>query len=281
MEWQPALTAGRRKGLDRTRMQTLDPREVEKPFHWRWLKGALLLMLRSPLRFGALIAVLAFIDTSAVKHLQSSALPQVWFDWLGLACLPVLWTLVSALARGADDSSQTWPALRDFARNLAWYRALLAGILTISLISLLSFVLKKEFRGIFAPLPGEVLRSFAAQCWACWAAYGLCYFPLLVFLPGLSGWRLLMLAKKAEALNEDNKVLPIWIVLWLANIAALFIEELLPYGIVAAAWLVYSGIVSYVAYKDIFERRPLNLVEPAAGTADEQPPERTAPAEAQ
>ena len=90
-----------------------------------------------------------------------------------------------------------------------------------------------------------------------------------------------MLARKAEALNEDNKFLPIWIVLWFANIAALFIEEFLPYGIVAAAWLVYSGIVSYVAYKDIFERRPVNLIEPASDTAVELPSTRTAPAEAE
>lgn len=73
---------------------------------------------------------------------------------------------MSALARGADDRSQTWPASRDFACNRAWYRALLAGILTMILISLGSFLLKKELSEIFAPLPGEVMRSFAAQCWA-------------------------------------------------------------------------------------------------------------------
>ena len=71
-----------------------------------------------------------------------------------------------------------------------------------------------------------------------------------------------------------------WFPLYCVNLAVLTIEKFLSYGIAAAAWLVYSGIVSYVAYKDIFERRPVNLVEPASATAEEPLPARTAPAEA-
>ena len=285
-------------------MQTLEPREVEKPFHWRWLKGALQLMLRCPLRFGALIAVLAFIDTTAEKYLQNSALPQKWVDWLGLACLPPLWTLVSAMAKGADDPSQTWPALRDFARNLAWFRALRAGIFSVCLILLAWFLLKWQWNEAFDALPGQLLSSFAGQCWVCWTGYGLCYFPLLVFLPGLTRWELSRLARKAEALNReqlpilDRKLLPtwfplpaklppiwlpmpIWFPLYCVNLAVLTIEKFLSYGIAAAAWLVYSGIVSYVAYKDIFERRPVNLIEPASATVAGQPSAHVAPEGAQ
>lgn len=285
-------------------MQTLEPREVEKPFYGRWLKGALRLMLRCPLRFGALIAVLACIDTTAARHLKDSALPQKWFDWLGLACLPALWTLVAAMAKGADDRSQTWPALRDFARGLSWYRALRAGLFSVGLILLASFLLKRPWNEIFDPLPGQLLSSFAAQCWICWTGYGLCYFPLLVFLPGLTGWELSRLSRKAESVNReqlpilDRKLLPswaplppnlpsiwlplpIWFPLFAANLAALFIEKFLSYGIAAAAWLVYSGIVSYVAYKDIFERRPVHLVGPASAAAGEPLPAHTATVRAQ
>lgn len=285
-------------------MQPLEPREVERPFHSRWLKGALQLMLHSPLRFGALIAVLACIDATAGRHLQDSAWPQKWFDWLGLMCLPALWTLVSAMARGADDRSQTWPALRDFARNLAWYRALRAGIFCVGLILLMWFLLKWQWNEVFNPLPGNLLSSFAAQCWVCWSGYGLCYFPLLVFLPGLSLVEIKRLARKAEKVNRkhlpilDKRLLPtwfplpegfpairlpisIWFPLFSANLAVLELERLLSYGIAAAAWLVYSGVVSYVAYKDIFERRPVNLAEPASAAAGAQLPSRTASAGAQ
>lgn len=64
-------------------------------------------------------------------------------------------------------------------------------------------------------------------------------------MPGLSGRRLWALSKKAERLNDSFLF---WLVLYSGNILALMIEEALSYGIAAAAWLVYSGTVSYVAY---------------------------------
>ena len=255
-------------------METLEPRQVERPFHWRWLRGALQLMLQSPLRFGALIALLAFIDTSAAKHLQGLSVPQVLFEWTGLACLPLLWTLVSALARGAESRSQTWPILLDFGRSLAWCRSLFAGILCVSVVAALLSLMKRVPDGVVDALPGKLLSSFAAQCYLCWSFYGLCYFPLLVFMPGLSGRRLWALSKKAERLNDSFLL---WLVLYSGNILALMIEEALSYGIAAAAWLVYSGTVSYVAYKDIFERRPLRLTQQVATAAGEQVDTRVTP----
>jgi len=269
-------------------MQPLEPREVERPFHWRWLKGALLLMLRCPFRFGALIAVLAFIDTTAERHLQNVVLLQKWVDWLGVACLPALWALVSAMARGADYHGQTWSTLRDFVRGHAWRRALFAGFSSLLLIWTLTSLLAIHWRGFFDPKPGNLLNSFAEQCSICWIGFGLCYFPLLVFFPQLKTAEVVKLSKRADKLNSqlipvfDRKLLPAWVPLpatfqpiWVPlpiwfpllniNLAALLIEKFLSYGITVAAWLVYSGVVSYVAYKDIFERRPLNAVEPAPG----------------
>jgi hypothetical protein len=245
-------------------METLEPRRVERPFLWRWLGGSLQLLLRSPLRFGMLIALLAFIDTSAAKLLQGLAVPEAVYDWMGLACLPGVWTLVSALARGAENRGQTWPVLLDFVRSLAWVRALFAGILFLSLVAALASLLKKVPLGVLDVLPGKLLGSFAAECCVCWGALGLCYFPLLVFLPELSGPSLLKVSHKADKLNE---CFLFWLLLYSGNILALMIEAVLSYGIAAAVWLVYSGIVSYVAYKDIFERRPLKLTQPSAAAA--------------
>jgi hypothetical protein len=249
-------------------METLEPRQVERPFHWRWLRSALQLMLRSPRQFGILIALLAFIDTSAAKHLQGFAVPKALFEWTGLACLPLVWTLVCVLARAAENRGRTWPLLLDFVRSLAWCRALFSGVLVVSVLAAVLALGKKVPHGVVDALPGELLSSFAAQCYLCWTAYGLCYYPLLVFMPGLSGWRLRLLSKKAEQLNES---LPFWLVLCSINVLALAIEETHSYGIAAATWLAYSGTVSYVAYNDIFERRPLQLAQPATAVREARP----------
>lgn len=255
-------------------METLEPRQVDRPFHWRWFGGALRLMLQSPLRFGMLIALLAFIDTSAAKYLQGIALPQALFEWTGLACLPVVWTLVSVLARAAERRGQTWPLLLDFGRSLAWCRALLAGILVASVIAAVTSLLNKAPHGVADALPGKLLSSFATQCYLWWAFYGLCYCPLLVFIPELRGWRLFSLSHKADKIND---YIPFWLALYSGNLLALIIEEFLSYGIAAAVWLVYSGIVSYVAYKDIFECRPLRLTQPSAAAAGQQATVSTTP----
>lgn len=242
-------------------METLKPRRVDRPFHWRWFGGALQLMLQSPLRFGMLIALLAFIDTSAAKYLQGFAVPRVVYEWTGLACLPVVWTLVSALARGAESRGQTRPVLVDFVRNLTWYRSLFAGILTLSLVAALTALLKKVPLGVLDPLPGKLLNSFAAHCYIYWEGFGRCYYPLLVFMPGFSGPRLWRLSFRADWLNDN---LLFWAILYSGNFLALMLEDVLSYGIAAAVWLVYSGIVNYVAYTDIFEHRQLKLTRPVA-----------------
>ena len=83
---------------------TLDPRRVEQPFLARWLRMALELFIRSPWLLGSAIALLGWVDTSAVKLAGGYAVAQVWVDRLGLILLPALWVLVAALARTADDS---------------------------------------------------------------------------------------------------------------------------------------------------------------------------------
>jgi hypothetical protein len=65
---------------------------------------------RSPFRFGILIALLGCLDPFAVNLAKVFVVKWAWVSTLGSVTLPLLWVLVSAVARGADDHSQTWPA---------------------------------------------------------------------------------------------------------------------------------------------------------------------------
>ncbi len=73
------------------------------------------LFLRSPIRFGILIALLGSLDTTAVHLAQGYVVEKIWVDRLGTLALPLLWVLVSALARGADDRRVSMEALSNFA----------------------------------------------------------------------------------------------------------------------------------------------------------------------
>jgi hypothetical protein len=237
---------------------SLDPREVEKPFHWRWLRTAFQLLLRAPLRFGALIALLAYGDTAATRYLHDSSIPQIGLDRLGLLFLPLLWTLVSAIARGADDPRQTGSALLGLLRHYVWYRALLPGAVMVGV----RWALKPAHPADLAHLDsGVLLGSFAAQCFIAWLVLELFYFPLLLFLPELSSWQLWRLASKADRINRTWLVC---VLLGLLLIACKLLDYVISYGIPEATWLVFAGIVSYVAYRDVFERRPENLPKAAA-----------------
>jgi hypothetical protein len=70
---------------------TLEPREVDQPFAQRWLRATLALFLRSPFRFGILIALLGCLDTSAVNFATGHVIEKVLVDRLGIVALPLLW----------------------------------------------------------------------------------------------------------------------------------------------------------------------------------------------
>jgi hypothetical protein len=235
-------------------MELLEPREVERPFHWRWLKGGAQLMLRFPIHFGTLIAILSFLDVTTAKYLQGYDLPRALYKWIGVAALPVLWTLVSAIARGVEYPAESWSSLRDYFQNRIWYRALLAGILLFLPGVCLSAVFQDFSDNEIVLSPGAILTVFGGQCIFWWFTFGICYFPLLIFAPELSGWRLYLMSNKAAALNSSSTF---WILMAAISCAADLIEYFLSYGVSEAAGLIYSGLVGYVACKDIFLRKQL------------------------
>lgn len=112
--------------------------------------------------------------------------------------------------------------------------------------------------------PGAVLTSFAAQTGLVSQFAGLCYFPLLVFWPELSPKEALRLSRTATQANNPRQMLHVVLIMLCIAVPL----GLMPsYGMTEAVWLVFMGILNYVAYRDIFERRDENLPSPVVSTA--------------
>lgn len=245
-----------------------EPREVDKPFIPRWLRLTLQLLARSPLRFGILIAALGWIDTSAVKLSDGYVVPKIWVDRIGTLLLPILWMIVSAVARGADDSHRTWEAMSALRRRQVWLGALSTG----ATIVILQWLVKLMFEGlvpfkaqgpqITLQHPGQFIQSIAANVLITCIFVGLCYFPLLVLVPQLSPSHARHLSRKASQINGE------WLTRIFVAIVAVGANALASvapaYGMTAAAFLVFLGVFNFVAYRDIFERRDRNLPQAVA-----------------
>jgi hypothetical protein len=245
---------------------TIEPREVTRPFARRWLRTALALILRSPVRFGLLIALLGCLDTSAVSFAAGYVVEKVWIDRLGIVALPLLWVLVSAVARGADDNSLTWQALSLLGRRSVWIGALTVG-LGMAALNWLFHSLFHGYGAIATHNPpdylqhqGDLLASIEASVVLVVGSVGLTYCPLLASVPELSALSASGLSKKADKVNGLVTILTMTSVL---AIGAIYLTLAVPaYGMTTAAFLVFFGVLSYVAYRDIFEQRGANLPEP-------------------
>lgn len=244
---------------------TLEPREVDKPFAQRWLRATLALFLRSPLRFGLLIALLGCLDTSAVNFANGYFVEKIWVDRLGIVALPILWVLVSAVARGADDNSLTWQTLSHLGRRSVWVGAVSMGVG----LAALSWFLHSLFHGFGAVAAhnppaylqhqGDFLASVEASVVLIVTYGGLTYCPLLALIPGLPARDARSLSKKADKINGLVTILTMTGIL---AIGAIYLASAIPaYGMTTAAFVVFFGVLNYVAYRDIFERRGENLPE--------------------
>lgn len=244
---------------------TFEPREVEKPFAMRWLRMTLQLMLRSPIRFSIAILLLGCLD-AFVLHLLPRAIPWPWTRRIGMFLLPLSWVVIAAIARGADNPSQKWKALTSLARPSVWVAALAIGL---GLITLDLVIHQLLFAGVDLRdeklLPGRVLEFTAAQAWMVTCAAGICFFPLLVLEPGLSFQEIQHLSQSATDINGR------WPISWFVTgvlCAALFLEQHVPgYGMTMAACIVFMGVLNFVAYRDIFERRSADLPEEAVAVS--------------
>lgn len=239
----------------------LEPREVEKPFVKRWLRTSLQLFVRSPIRFSILIALLGWLDASTVKITDGFVIPKIWIQRLGMLLLPLLFAFISAVARGADDTVQTWKTFNAFGRVRIWVGVLGAGAALVALQVVITYIME-AFMGSFMDYqkysrsPGDVLASFGAQTGLVTLSVGLCYTPLLVFWPDLSPKEARRLSRSATQVNNLHQMNNVVLIMLCIAVPLSLIPS---YGMTEAAWLVFMGILNYVAYRDIFERRDQNL----------------------
>jgi hypothetical protein len=241
-----------------------EPRVVEKPFLKRWLLTALQLVLRSPLRFGAAIGLLGALDATALQWLQGVLIERMWMERLGMVSLPFIWAFVASVARGADDSSQTWTAFAGFARARVWMGALASGAFIIGLDCLVHLIffafIGRSPHGSYINRPGQLLGTFGAQGALIYWCVGACFLPLLVFQPGLAVTHARQLSMRAVEINGRRLFDELVIVSLLIGLAVGILGQAVEFirGIGEAAWVVFTGTLNYVAYRDIFERRSGN-----------------------
>jgi hypothetical protein len=239
---------------------TLEPREVEKPFWKRWLRMSWQLFVRSPVRFGILVALLGWVDSTAVKLSYGFVIPRIWVERLGMLLLPVLFAIVCAVARGADDARQTWRVLRGFIYMRFWGKAL-AGGLALALFEwvvyhALLLVPDPGAKPLYSHESGALLTSFISKTVLVNWVLGICYAPLIVFWPELSFAETRKLSHSAATVNDRSRFTYLVCGVMLVGLPLTLIPS---YGMTEAALLVFVGILSYVAYRDIFERRDENL----------------------
>src|SRR5690349_18897670 len=139
----------------------LEPRVVDRPFVGRWLRASLQLLIRSPVRFAGMIALLGLLDHAAVSTAQGLRIPLEWVNRLGLLTLPLLWVLVCALARGADDAALGREAMTELRRWRVWSGSLAVGIRIVILLIIVYWVLGTPYAGPRYGLrnPGDFIQS--------------------------------------------------------------------------------------------------------------------------
>jgi hypothetical protein len=241
---------------------TFEPREVEKPFCQRWLRMTLQLVVRCPARFSIAIFLLGCLDASAVRLLSGITVDRVWMVRLGMLMLPLVWVFIAAIARGADDASQTWKAFAGLAYFKVWMSALVVGIGLVALNWVIWWLMGVTASRGSAVLPGRFLESTGAQAWMVTAAAGICYFPLLVLQPALSLTEARRLSRDANDINGRRTIS--WLIVGMMCVLAPFSLFVPAFGMTTAAWIVFMGVLNYVAYRDIFERRSANLPKTVA-----------------
>ena len=218
---------------------------------------AVRLLLRAPLRFGVALLLLGLLGSVAL-HMLPRTIPLAWGQRLGMFLLPLGWVLIAAIARGADDSAQQWRALKSLTRPTVWLAASFVGFALAALSAALDFYIH-----LFLPASsnavlstGRVLEFIGAPACLIISFAGICYFPLVVLEPDLSLREALHFSKSANELNDSQAIG--WFAIRLQCIPAALLLVIPAYGLTSAAWIVFMGVVNYVAYRDIFERRSEN-----------------------
>jgi hypothetical protein len=237
--------------------QLFEPRVVEKPVLRRWLWTALKLVGRSPVRFGIVIALLGWLDGTGLQLLQGLVIHKIWIECLGMLFLPFIWVFVCVMARAADDRTQTWSVLAGLGCSRFWTSILVAVFLMAApqLTIILIWGDEPRFQS-YINGSGELLFTFGAQSAWVYVMFGACFIPLLVREPALPMMDAQRLSMGAMEINGPLLVERLVVTMGLISIPLHFSPS---FGITDSAYVVYAGVLNYVAYRDIFERRSENL----------------------
>lgn len=113
--------------------------------------------------------------------------------------------------------------------------------------------------------PGQFVGALTVNVVLLIAAFEPCYFPLLLMGGELTNSDARYLSRRAAELNSRELV---WFLICISLICANSLASILPaFGLTESAFLVAAGIFNYIAYRDIFERRPENLPRLASVSA--------------
>lgn len=181
-----------------------------------------------------------------------------------MALLPLMWMVIAAVARGADQPKENWASLASLARPTVWLSALAIGL---GLVTLDIAIERLLFPGTdwhdVKLVSGRILKFTCLQAWLVMSAAGICFFPLLVLEPALSFQEVRRLSLSASEINGRDTIA--WFmtfvlcgVLFVAQVIEAFVST---HGFTMAAGIVFMGVLNYVAYRDIFERRSADLPE--------------------
>jgi hypothetical protein len=227
------------------------------------------LMLRAPIRFSIAIFLLGCLDAFVLRLLPST-IPGPWAPRFGMFLLPLAWVVIAAMARGADNSTQNRMSLTSLTRPTVWVAAMAIGLGLVTLSIAIQWLLFPDVDWQAEKMrSGRILTLTGAQAWMVTAVAGICFFPLLVLKPGLSFLEVLRLSKSATEINGRKTISRLMIgMLLVAGILEMFVPA---FGLTIAAWMVFVGVLNYVAYRDIFERRsensPKTVATPSAVVA--------------
>ena len=121
--------------------ETLEPRQVDKPFLGRWVRATLALLARSPATFGAAVALLAIIDLFYTDVVPERLINAGSTLAVGALLLPVFWIAVSLLSRQSDRGFGRSPLPQLAASRHVWASGLLPGCLLAGVNWLLHWAL--------------------------------------------------------------------------------------------------------------------------------------------
>jgi hypothetical protein len=247
---------------------TLEPREVERPFIGRWMRTTLGLIVRSPVQFGLIVVLLIGLDSAVVEFASGYRVEKLWANGLGSLLLGFTWVFIAALARGADEASRTLSALAQFIRPRVWMGAVASAAAAVCFELMVRWLLNgvtglDRITGLhhgkptpFLQHPGDFVSAISHDAMLFTAVFEPFYFPLLAAIPDISPLRALFLSMSAARKNGSMEIL---LGVGIVVVAAAALAQIAPVlGLIDAATVLFVGVFNYVAYRDVFERRSGN-----------------------